>query len=154
MADDAETRLVVDLTEDGPAAARGPHASGMTPAASDVVVIAEDGAPALPDRAVLQPDGSVILPLLHPVTLRYRNAGSDTVREETLTELRLHRLTGADMRAMSAAKDDGTVTALARSARIHEGKFKPVMDRMDGADVSACFEIIAVFLGTGRRTGR
>lgn len=144
----AERRLVVDLVEDDAAAA----AAGC----SDVVLIDEgaDAAPRLPEQARPQPDGSVILPLLRPVTLRFRRTGSDAVREEHVTELHLHRLTGIDMRAIAAAGSDGTMVTLARAARMHEARFGPLLDRMDGADVTAAFDVVAVFLGSGRRTGR
>ena len=95
------------------------------------------------------------LPLLTPVTLRYRRSSSSETREETLAELHLHRLTGADMRAISAAsKEAQAAVAIARSARISEAKFAAIYDRMDGADIGFAARVLEHFLGSGPKTGR
>ena len=140
--------IIVDLTEDGPAA--GPAD------AADVVVVAEDGEDApLPKRARVQDDGSIILPLLYPVVLKYRSRGSDQVRAERFAEFHFRRMTGADMRAIAAASAGaGAMVTLARSTRIPEVKFSPIFDRMDAADIDDAFAVVARFLGTGRKTGR
>jgi hypothetical protein len=143
-----EDRLVVDLTEEAPAA-------GAAAPAEDVLVLGDEGPDGLPVQAKRQEDGSVVLPLRHPVTLRYRRAGTDTVREETVAELRFYRLTGADMRAIAAASQDAMMpVSIARSVRIPEGKFNAIHDRMDAADVTAACLVVGHFLGGGRRTGR
>lgn len=111
----------------------------------------DDGIPA---RAIRNEDGSITLPLLTPVTLRFRRAGTDQVREETTEQLVLHRLTGKDLRAISAAKKDQAIIAVARSARIAEPKFNAVFDQMDGADASAAIAVAGYFLGAGQKTGR
>ena len=145
-----EESLVVDLVEEE--GARGAPSIAST---GDVVVVAEDGLPSLPPAARLQDDGSIILPLAHPVTLRFRKAGTDSVREESLAELHLRRLTGADMRAVAAASGGaGIMVTLARSARIGEAKFGAIFDRMDAGDVDDALNCVARFLGSGRRTGR
>ncbi|MBR0643986.1 hypothetical protein [Plastoroseomonas hellenica] len=125
----------------------------VTPtAAADVVVLPDDeaGQDALPENAALQEDGSVILTLMRPVTLRSRRPGSEVVSEEPVTQLHLHRLNGADMRAVTSSKKDTMVVAAARSARIGELKFGAIHDLMDGADVVALLDVVASFLGNGR----
>lgn len=150
MADIApRDEILVDLTEDAGAA--------VTAAAGpDVVVVAEDGDEApLPKRAVLQDDGSIVLPLIYPVTLRFKRPSSDQVREESFDQLHFRRMTGADMRAIAAATAGaGSMVTLARSARIPEAKFSPIFDRMDAADIDDAFAVVSRFLGTGRKTGR
>lgn len=123
---------------------------------ADVVVVSDEGDDApLPKRAVPQDDGSVVLPLLFPVTLKYRNRGNDQVREEHIAELHFRRMAGADMRAIaSASASAGAMVTLARSARIPESKFSPIFDRMDAADIDDAFAVVSRFLGTGRKTGR
>jgi hypothetical protein len=147
-----DTTIIVDLVEDaGPA--QGPAAA----AGADVVVISDDGAPApLPARATEHPDGSVTLPLLFPVVLRYRARGSETVREERCESLTFGRLNGADMRAIAASATGGAgiMVTLARSARMPEGKFGPLFDRLDAADIDDALAVVARFLGSGRKTGR
>lgn len=142
--------IIVDLTE-GEA---GPAATASD--AADVVVMAEDGEDApLPKRARLQDDGSIILPLLYPVVLRFRNRGNDQVRVERFDEFHFRRMTGADMRAIAAASSGaGPMVTLARSTRVAETKFSPIFDRMDAADIDDAFAVVARFLGTGRKTGR
>lgn len=150
MADIArDDRLVVDLTEEAPAA------GAATAPAEDVLVLGDEGPDGLPAHAQRQADGTIILPLRHPVTLRYRRPNSDAVREEGVEQLHFHRLTGADMRAISAASQEAmAAVAIARSVRIAEGKFNAIYDRMDAADVTAASLVIGHFLGGGRKTGR
>ena len=123
----------------------------------DAVVVLQDGAGAeeLPKQAVRNPDGSVTLPLLFPVTLRFKKGSSGDVREEQFDELLMHRLTGADMRAITAGSA-GTmiVIGIARAARINEGKMSALFDKMDGADANAAAQVVSFFLGSGRPTGR
>jgi hypothetical protein len=142
--------LVVDLVEDTPAsAAHGGDA--------EVVVLSDDGEArtGLPARAAQQEDGSVILTLRFPVVLRFRRNGSDEVREERVDALRFHRMTGADMRAISAASRDAAMPVmLARSARMAEGKLTPILDRMDAADVDDAVAVVGSFMGSSRFTAR
>jgi hypothetical protein len=132
-------------------------ADGPAEAPADVPVLAEDGTLAqdLPRGAVRQDDGSVIYTLRHRCVLKYRRPSDGVVREEPITALHLHRLTGADMRAIAAAKDDATVVvAIARSARMNEARMALIFDRMDGEDAAAAGEVVSGSLGTGRTTGR
>ena len=150
MADIArDNDLVVELDEDGAPAA---------PAAADPDVVEineDDDGQGLPKHAAMQGDGSVLLPLRAPVTLRFRRGAGGEVREETLASLHLHRLTGADMRAISAAsKDAQAAVAIARSARISEAKFGAIYDRMDAADVGFAARVLEHFLSHGPKTGR
>lgn len=124
--------------------------------AAAVPVLHEDGAaPELPPGAVRQEDGSVVFALQYPCAITYRRQSDGAKREEELKQLHLHRLTGADMRAITAASQEKmTAVALARSARMNEAKMALFFDRMDGADAAAAMEIVSGFLGTGRKTGR
>jgi hypothetical protein len=149
MADIAPAEgVVVEIDEEG-----APAPAAIDP---DVVEIAEDSdAAGLPKHAATQPDGSVRLPLRMPVKLRYRRGSSGETREEALDELHMHRLTGADMRAISAAsKEAQAAVAIARSARISEAKFAAIYDRMDGADIGFAARVLEHFLGSGPKTGR
>lgn len=143
-----EDEVVVDLEEPAPAAA--------APAEADVVELPEGegaaDAPRLPRQAVLLPDGRVKLPLRYPVTLRMRQAGQ--VREESYAELEMHRLTGADLRAIIAAGDNAGPTALSRTTRIPLARCQVLYDRMDAADVMAAVEVVGFFMPAGRTTGR
>ncbi|WP_229678085.1 transglycosylase SLT domain-containing protein, partial [Caldovatus sediminis] len=77
-----------------------------------------------------------------------RPAGTEAVREERIERLVLHRLTGADLRAVAAASEaNRTVVAIARSARIPEGKFDAIFDRMDAADLDAAARVLEHFFG-------
>lgn len=151
MADHAVAveEVVVDLDEAAPPAA-------PAPAEADVVDLPEGEGPAdaprLPRQAVLLPDGRVKLPLRYPVMLRMRQAGQ--VREETYAELEMHRLTGADLRAIMAAGDDAGPMALSRTTRIALARCKALYDRMDAADVMAAVEVVGFFMPAGRTTGR
>lgn len=118
------------------------------------VVIDEDAnGGELPAHAVRQPDGSVLLPLRHPVTMRWRSQAG--TREEVFSELRMRRLTGADMRAIQSTSEDAApIVAIGKSAGIELGRMAPLYDRMDGADVSAASQVVGYFLGSGRKTGR
>lgn len=142
-----DEHLVVELGEE----------PGAAPAAEPgVVEIAEDETDddGIPARAIRNEDGSITLPLLTPVTLRFRRPGSDQVREEVTEQLTLHRLTGKDLRIVSAAKRDPAIVAVARAARIPEPKFNAIFDQMDGADASAAIAVAGYFLGAGPKTGR
>lgn len=139
--------VIVDLDEGAaPSASPAPAEPGV------VDLDAEDDEKGLPKQAALQPDGSVILPLAVPVRLKFRKSGE--VREEVTGELRLYRLTGADMRAiLAASKEAVSVVALARATRIPEVKFGAIFDRMDMQDISAAGRVLEHFLGNGPRTG-
>jgi len=122
-------------------------------AAEEIDTLDAEGEDTLPKHARRQADGSVILPLLYPVTLRYRAPGAASVTEEHHTELHFHRLTGADMRQIAAAPaEDRSVVAIARSAQVRPALMHRLFDRMDAADVTAAGDVVAHFLGSGRRT--
>ncbi|MBR0681909.1 hypothetical protein GXW74_15550 [Roseomonas eburnea] len=151
MADIAPAEdVIVEIEEEGAAVA-----AASSPADPDVVVIDEDDdGKGLPKHAVRRRDGTIELPLSVPVTLRYRRGQDGPVREESLDRLVLHRLTGADMRAISAASKDAQITVMiARCARINEAKFGAIFDKMDGADVGFAARVVEHFLSSGPRTG-
>ncbi|WP_439596457.1 hypothetical protein [Falsiroseomonas sp.] len=151
MADIEPTgRVVVDITED----VHAPQTQAPASAAGAVPVL-DDDPDAIPARAEVLPDGTVRLPLLFPVTLRYRQTHRDAVREEPVDALTFHRLNGADLRAVAAATPEAqTMVALARSARIPERRFGLMFDQMDAADIGDAQRCVAGFLGNGRKTGR
>jgi len=146
MADIARDDDQVIILDEGPV-----PAAAAQPA--DVVNLDRDEDEGLPPHAVQLEDGSVRLPLLHPVTLKFSKAGQ--VREERINHLLLHRLTGADMRVLAnTAKDRVESMAIARSARMAPVKLDLIYDRMDGADVASAGRVISHFLGAGRSAGR
>ena len=126
---------------------------GPLPGGEIVVDEDQDGAGLLPDGAVLNEDGTVTLTLKHPRTLKVRSGGQ--VRDKDYGTLTFHRMTGADMRAVSAAsKDSSVIVAFARSTRIQQVVMNALFDIMDGADIQAAGEVIEYFFGNGRKTGR
>lgn len=142
---DGDDDILIDTT-DGAQAAADPAVPELSEG---------DAEPELPKGAVRQPDGSVVLAFAYPCAIKYRRRSDQATREETLEQLHLHRLTGADMRAVTAASQDKMiVVAIARSARISEQKMGLFYDRMDAADAAAAMEIVSAFLGNGRKTGR
>lgn len=148
IAPHGEEHLVVELGEE----------PGAAPAEAEpgVVEIAEEEADddGIPARAIRNEDGSITLPLLTPVVLRFRRPGADQVREETVERLVMHRLTGKDLRAVTAAKKDQAIVGAARSARIAEPKFNAIFDQMDAADAAGALAVVGHFLGAGQKTGR
>ncbi len=127
-------------------------------AGAEPAVTIDDGsaaAAALPPGAELLAGGAVRLPLAYPVTISFRSARSREVSKETTAELVLHRLNGAAVRAIQAASEGNViVVSLAQAMRLSEAKVGPLLDRMDAADLAAASDVIAGFLGNGRKTGR
>lgn len=140
----AEPETVVEIAADEPAPAADPA----------VLVIGEEDAAALPATARQRDDGTVEFMPRHPVTLRYRRPGSEEVREERYERFVLRRLSGRDMRQVTAAPKDAVILAAALSAGIPKAKFDPIFDQMDGEDVTDMLEVVSGFLAPGRRTGR
>ena len=140
----ADTIEIIDL----------PGELEAAPADPDVVQLAaEADTETLPKRAVRNADGTVTLTLAYPVVLKFRK-GQGEVTEERYEQLVMHRLTGADMRAISAAsRETLTTVAIARSTRLSEGKMAAVFDRMDGSDALAAGQVVSAFLGNGTTTG-
>lgn len=108
----------------------------------------------LPRRAVRHADGSITLPLLTPVTLKIQRGG-ETVREEVFEEVKMHRMTGADLMAIgSASSETKLAVSFARSARLNPAVATRLFSRLDGADAADASGIVAFFFGAGGRTGR
>lgn len=150
MADIARDEYdVVNLDEGAPQA--GP-AELLEPG----VVSLDDGVPddaKLPKHAIPREDGTIELPLLHPVTMKFKKSGQ--VREETTARLVFHALTGADMRVITAKPAEKILsTAIARSTRTVEMKIDAIYDRMDARDVNAAERCVMHFMDGGRQTGR
>ncbi len=88
----------------------------------------------LPDRAIQNDDGTVTLPLRRPVPLSVRNAAGK-VTETVYAELVFHELFGADMRAISNAKEDVRVDVLmARSLKIPQTVARALFDQLTRKD--------------------
>lgn len=140
---------VVNL--DGSAPEAGP-AEALEPG----VVSLDDDIPddmKLPKHAIPRADGTIELPLLRPVTMKFKKGGQ--VREEVTDRLVFHPLTGADMRVISAKPQEKILsTAMARSIRMVEMKADAIYDRMDARDVDAAGRCVMHFIDGGRQTGR
>lgn len=123
-------------------------------AADDVV--REDDAPekGIPARAKRQDDGSYILALLTPVTLKVQRPG-EPARERVYAEVRLYRMTGADLMAVSSASSETSLaTAFARSSRLNPAVATKLFSKLDGIDAADASAIVGFFFGAGGRTGR
>lgn len=108
----------------------------------------------LPATAIRNDDGTVTLPLAFPRTLKFRSSSTGAIREEEFAELVMHRLTGADLIATSSASEGSRGwVAIARSARIAEGKMKLLFPILDASDANAAGQVVAFFLEPGRPTG-
>ena len=155
MADESfpDTAVPV-LEEEGAAPVVAPSADPTVPTLREDDTAEED---TLPAHAVLRGDGSVLVPWLYPdqAAIRYRKVSSEEVREERFPPLVMRRLTGADMRAIGAAEErDRAVVAIARSAKIQQGKMNLLYDALDAADAAALARVVSYFLGSGPQTGR
>lgn len=153
--------VAIDLDEDGVDAAstdtvvdeNDPVAAAATEADADVVDEDVDPLDRLPPHAKKNKDGSVTLPLKFPRDVHVRKDGK--VRTNSYVQLVFHRLTGADQRAIGAAKEeDMTVVAFARSTRISQAVMNALFDKMDGADIAAGGQVLNSFFATGRTTGK
>ncbi len=155
------THLNIDLVEDEDAAKPGADAiideDGpiAAKAAPDGDIVDEDIDPAdrLPKHARRNIDGSVTLPLHFPQVVRSRKG--DKIRENRFSELVMHRLNGADQRAIAAAAEDMlAVVAIARSTRISQAVMNALYDKLDAADIAAAGQVLNHFLASGQKTGR
>jgi hypothetical protein len=109
---------------------------------------------ALPKGAVLNDDKTVTLKLQEPVELHWRKPGASEATVDRFEDLTFRRLKGADMIAVQeAAPGMKAMIMFARSSGISVGKFKPIFERMDAADIASASEVIAYFLSNGRTTG-
>lgn len=123
--------------------------------AADPDVVDEDAEPSdkLPPQAILNKDGSVTLPLKYPTDLIIKKDGRE--RAEPFKQLVFHRLTGADNRAIAAAKEaDREVVAFARSTRLSFARMEKLYDKMDSYDLQAGGEVLIFFISNGRKTGQ
>ncbi|RNC91108.1 MAG: hypothetical protein ED558_14230 [Oricola sp.] len=147
----------IDLTNDAPVIDEREE-----PIATSDAVIAEDAKPEddvidedldprdqLPKGAVVNDDGSVTITLSRPVTLKTRKEGK--VREKHFGTLTLHRMTGADIRAINGvAEEHRVVTGLARSTRTNQAVMNGLFDRMIDYDIMQAGQVLNHFLASGR----
>lgn len=124
-------------------------------AATDDVVREEDTPEkGIPERAHRQSDGSYILPLQFPVTLNVQRAGQP-VRKREYAELRLYRMTGKDLIAVSSSSSETALaTAFSRSSRLNPAVATALFQKLDSADAADASAIVGFFFGAGGRTGR
>lgn len=97
----------------------------------------------LPERAIRSEDGSITLPLLRPVEIKFTKNGQVT-RSETVESLRLRELNGADMRiVLQASSDMQPVVTLARAADMTTQKMTVIFDRLGARDIAAATAIVS-----------
>jgi len=128
---------------------------GDAVAVTGAPILRADGEADLPKRAVRMSDGSIKLAFRDPVKLIYRTSADAPDKVDVYTELHFHRLKGPDMRAIQAAsRESQSTVAIARSARMREGLMNLLLDSpsMDAEDITAAGEVVALFLGSGRKT--
>jgi len=111
--------------------------------------------PALPHGARWIDDDTVEIDLLKPVTITWRNEGSET--KEVVDRLTLHDLTGADMLAASGARGksgtSATMVMFTRSMRIPGAKGETIVKSMNGRDWMRVNAVIGIFTDAGLPTG-
>jgi len=116
----------------------------------DAEIVDEMPGDKLPKGASRNDDGSVTLTLIKPVDVQIRDQ-SGKVRTDTYDSLTFHHLTGADLRAIRAAKaGDENIVAFARATRISEAVMNRLFDKMHIADINAGGEVMASFLTPSR----
>lgn len=107
----------------------------------------------LPEGAVVNDDGTVTLTLDYPPSIQIKENGK--VSEKTYETMTFHRLTGADVRAISSAPAERQPpTAFARSTRTPEVVMFRLFDLMDMVDIGNCGRVLNYFLSSGRKTRR
>lgn len=94
--------------------------------------------------------GPVVYPLLYPVELRK----ADGSVAETITELTLRRMNGADSRRVLNMQGKGagefTMATVCASAQIPPSTF----DKLDAEDALGAFEVASGFLGNAPPTSK
>jgi len=116
----------------------------------DAEIVDEVEGDKLPKGASRNDDGSVTLTLLKPVDVQIRDQ-SGKVRTQAYDSLTFHHLTGADVRAIRAAKQgDENIIAFARATKISEAVMNRLFDKMHIADINGAGEVMASFLTPSR----
>jgi len=72
-------------------------------------------------------------------------------KDNTITELKLRRPKGKDLKNLSSEPTMGELLSVAQRCA---GVPKTVMDDLDGADAMEVVEVIGDFLDSGQKTGR
>ncbi len=108
----------------------------------------------LPDGAVLLADGSLELRLAFPAmaVLRTQRQG-EAMQEERFETLRLHRLTGKDLRDSVKAPGDEILVLFAGSARLGALKARALYDGMDATDCIAVARVMRFLSAGGASAG-
>ena len=128
----------------------------------DVVQVDVSADDKLPKRAIrerdengaVKPFGWIKLPLLVPQTLKVQKAGG-TVSEQVFTDITLHRMTGADLTAISASSPESQLaTSFTRSTRLNPAIASKLFQKLDGTDAADASAIVGFFFSSGGRTGR
>jgi hypothetical protein len=120
---------------------------GALPGADEIPVLREGDALDLPDGAVENSDGTITLTLSSPVTLAFRAAAAAVVQSDVIETLLFNRLTGAQARRfLILGGRRGSKAAVAASTLMTEAKFALLNARIDAADQTAAFAVIAALL--------
>jgi uncharacterized protein YehS (DUF1456 family) len=109
--------------------------------------VIDENAPAqdLPEGAIKNEDGTITLSLRKPVTLQVRGSDNKTAAT-TFAELIFHELVGADLRAISDARDSDRVDVmLSRALKIAKPVARALFDQMSRRDAEAAVQV-ATFL--------
>jgi hypothetical protein len=123
---------------------------GAPAGAEDVPVLREGDALDLPEGAVENSDGTVTLTLSSPITLAFRAAQGAVAVSEVIETLLFNRLTGAQARRfLNLGGRRGSKAAVAAATGLTEAKYALLNAKIDAADQTACFAIIAEMLGLG-----
>lgn len=89
--------------------------------------------------------------LKHPVTMQFRQSGGD-VRDESITEIKLRRATGKEMKLIDLYSGRRVHMLHAMIASL-SGLDEDVVDRCDAEDLIILYEMVGDFLDDGLMTG-
>ena len=108
----------------------------------------------LPEGAVWQPDGSVLVTLLEPVTLGLRQGDAD--RSEVISSITCRKFLAGVMIDAGDQPSASTRTLFLMQAMtgLPGPKGAQILRGLEPADYVTLSEVLAVFTGSGRRTGR
>jgi hypothetical protein len=122
-------------------------------AGEDVVNEDVELADKLPKNARKNADGSVTVTLQFPQVVKSQKDGR--LKEYRFDQVVMHRLNGADQRAIGAVSEDlQPVIAFGRSTRTQQAVMNALYNKLDMADINAMGQVLNHFLGSGPKTGR
>lgn len=95
-------------------------------------------------------DGTVTITLKHPVRARFRVNNQD--REEEISELRVRRANGGDLRMVMRLKNDEEKLMVTLFTNL-TGRPAPVFDQLDADDILRFYDEVQRFLPQSPETG-